>query len=264
MSYDNQDWLPTSLEDSPWFINAIDSSVFGSTFTQLEGLDCSQPGGVFDTHSLTSEPVEQDTAGRSYHQPLPQSQVQESPVQGSYFDPPPMPRFDSHSSSGTSQQGPTPPLSSSLSPTISPPPRRRGRPRIYPRPNSHEHISPTTSSSLNPTYSREQNRLAAQRFRARHEAYLDNLNAQAAELTAKNKELKTKVASLREEMLGLRYDVLKHEGCGCGILNQYIDGNLEKIVGTTMDTEGEGKDNEKGIQGRLACTTCGRHDDKDV
>jgi hypothetical protein len=62
--------------------------------------------------------------------------------------------------------------------------------------------------------------------------------------------LKTRVAGLREEMLELKYDVLKHAKCGCGVMHRYLEGNLGKILDEGKKDEGsEERDDEKTGEG---------------
>jgi hypothetical protein len=62
--------------------------------------------------------------------------------------------------------------------------------------------------------------------------------------------LKTRVAGLREEMLELKYDVLKHAKCGCGVMDRYLEGNLGKILDEGKKDEGsEERDDEKTGEG---------------
>jgi hypothetical protein len=44
-----------------------------------------------------------------------------------------------------------------------------------------------------------------------------------------------RVASLREEVLGLRYNLLRHVECGCGVLERYVEGYLVKLVGVERE-----------------------------
>lgn len=47
------------------------------------------------------------------------------------------------------------------------------------------------------------------------------------------------VTSLREEALGLRYDVLKHADCGCGVWERYVEGRLGRMGRVREEVEGQ-------------------------
>jgi hypothetical protein len=119
---------------------------------------------------------------------------------------------------------------SQLSPPTAPPiPTRRPRGR------------PPLSSSTPPNLIlREQNRLAAQRFRARHDAYMSSLTSEADSLEARNDILKKEVRELREQVIELKYGVLKHgeEECGCGIWEGFLRLSLGSGTGNGEGEEG--------------------------
>ncbi|KAH7384405.1 hypothetical protein DE146DRAFT_760175 [Phaeosphaeria sp. MPI-PUGE-AT-0046c] len=116
---------------------------------------------------------------------------------------------------------PLSPVSTCASGSAPAPKPRRGRPPLYSRSPS----TPTSSQEV----TREQNRLAARRFRARQEAYMATLNTQVEDLELKNKDLKDEVAKLREERLGLRDGMLEHGKCGCDVVEKYLVEETKRI-----------------------------------
>lgn len=122
-------------------------------------------------------------------------------------DPPPRSdTVEALNSSGSSSCPIATPPSPVSAPTPTPAPAsapkpRRGRPPKYSRP-----LESTSSQDM----AREQNRLAAQRFRGQREAYLNAVRVEAEDLEVVNKDLKNQIARLREEKLQLRGGMLDH------------------------------------------------------
>ncbi|KAI8999614.1 hypothetical protein BC832DRAFT_594481 [Gaertneriomyces semiglobifer] len=68
----------------------------------------------------------------------------------------------------------------------------------------------------------EKNRIAASKCRAKKKAWQQELEAKAANMESLNRELNGVVSSLKEEMLGLKSMLLLHQGCGCNVIQTYI------------------------------------------
>lgn len=68
----------------------------------------------------------------------------------------------------------------------------------------------------------EKNRVAAHKCRLRRKEYIDGLEARGREASAKNKALKENVAILREEVLELKNEVLRHAGCNFWAVDEYL------------------------------------------
>lgn len=68
----------------------------------------------------------------------------------------------------------------------------------------------------------EKNRVAAHKCRQRKKEYIGSLEGRAREFSSKNKALKENVAMLREEVLGLKNEVLRHAGCGFWAVDEYL------------------------------------------
>ncbi|KAH3912904.1 hypothetical protein HBI56_090460 [Parastagonospora nodorum] len=249
------DYEYTTVDSTPWLREHIGPSIFTSTFTPLDV----QTTSLLDNNVFPLDPafnfvVSDSTNNFNSHTCGSLAEHPETPRTGASdvcFHAPLPARVDSHQCCSSCEQITT----SKLHPpgsqfNLSSPsrPKRRGRPRIYPRADDKQYLpSPVYPSSSNRARAstREQNRLAAQRFRARHDGYAAGLNAQASELTMKNKALKMRMAILREEVLGLRYNLLRHVECGCGILERYVEGNLVKLVGMEREMGEEDVDGKK-------------------
>jgi hypothetical protein len=68
----------------------------------------------------------------------------------------------------------------------------------------------------------EKNRVAAHKCRQRKKEYIGSLEGRAREFSVKNKALKENVAMLREEVLSLKNEVLRHAGCGFWAVDEYL------------------------------------------
>lgn len=104
-----------------------------------------------------------------------------------------------------------------------PPKRKRGRPKSQPvmiegytAEGYPFQVSSARQSHL------EKNRVAAHKCRQRKKEYIGSLEGRAREFSAKNKALKENVALLREEVLSLKNEVLRHAGCGFWAVDDYL------------------------------------------
>jgi hypothetical protein len=104
-----------------------------------------------------------------------------------------------------------------------PPKRKRGRPKSQPQMVEAYTADgyPFQVSSARQTHL-EKNRVAAHKCRQRKKEYINGLEGRAREFSAKNKMLKENVAHLREEVLGLKNEVLRHAGCGFWAVDEYL------------------------------------------
>ena len=104
-----------------------------------------------------------------------------------------------------------------------PPKRKRGRPKSQPQMVEAYTADgyPFQVSSARQTHL-EKNRVAAHKCRQRKKEYINGLEGRAREFSAKNKMLKENVAMLREEVLGLKNEVLRHAGCGFWAVDEYL------------------------------------------
>jgi hypothetical protein len=104
-----------------------------------------------------------------------------------------------------------------------PPKRKRGRPKSQPQMVEAYTADgfPFQVSSARQSHL-EKNRVAAHKCRMRKKDYINGLEDRARIFTTKNKALKENVAMLREEVLELKNEVLRHAGCGFWAVDEYL------------------------------------------
>jgi hypothetical protein len=104
-----------------------------------------------------------------------------------------------------------------------PPKRKRGRPKSQPQMVEAYTADgfPFQVSSARQSHL-EKNRVAAHKCRQRKKEYINGLEGRAREFSSKNKALKENVAMLREEVLSLKNEVLRHAGCGFWAVDEYL------------------------------------------
>ena len=73
----------------------------------------------------------------------------------------------------------------------------------------------------------ERNRVAASKCRQRKKEWMGGLENRARELQNQRTHLSAYVASLREEVLYLKDEMLKHNQCGCTKIREYLGGQAE-------------------------------------
>jgi hypothetical protein len=104
-----------------------------------------------------------------------------------------------------------------------PPKRKRGRPKSQPQMVEAYTVDgfPFQVSSARQSHL-EKNRVAAHKCRQRKKDYIGGLEGRAREYSSKNKALKENVAMLREELLELKNEVLRHANCGFWAVDEYL------------------------------------------
>ncbi|KAH8660078.1 hypothetical protein BX600DRAFT_438302 [Xylariales sp. PMI_506] len=70
--------------------------------------------------------------------------------------------------------------------------------------------------------SREKSRLAASRCREKSKKYIDNLCKRERKLATERATLQAAAAKLKEEVLSLKCEILKHGDCDCEIIQNYL------------------------------------------
>lgn len=69
----------------------------------------------------------------------------------------------------------------------------------------------------------ERNRVAASKCRQKKKEWTNNIEARARDLQNEKNQLAIIVGSLKEEVLWLKGELLKHTDCGCDRIRQYLD-----------------------------------------
>lgn len=117
-------------------------------------------------------------------------------------------------------------------PSPQPPKRKRGRPRSQPQmvEACTANGFPFQVSSAHQSHL-EKNRVAAHKCRMRKKEYINGLERRAWEYSNKNKLLKENVALLREEVLELKNEVLRHAGCGLWAVEEYLARCVGDLLG---------------------------------
>ena len=109
--------------------------------------------------------------------------------------------------------------------------RKRGRPKAQPqtiRAYTQDGIPFMTSTRQNHL---EKNRVAARKCRQHKKVYIEGLEERARIFSAKNKALKENVAILRDEVLSLKNEVLRHAGCGVWAVDEYLARCASDLLG---------------------------------
>ncbi|KAF2003932.1 hypothetical protein P154DRAFT_393869, partial [Amniculicola lignicola CBS 123094] len=104
------------------------------------------------------------------------------------------------------------------------PKRKRGRPKSVPQPTGEAFTKdgiPLQVTSARQSHL-EKNRVAAHKCRQRKKEYINGLEGRAREFSSKNKQLRENVAMLRDEILTLKNEVLRHAGCGFWAVDEYL------------------------------------------
>jgi len=118
--------------------------------------------------------------------------------------------------------------SSNENPLASPikPKRKRGR---NPRPQpAHEKLE----------RQRERNRIAASTCRQKKKVWTDQLTDEARMLERKKRALEMSIESLALEVLGLKEEVVRHAGCDCEKVRQFVRDRVGRLVGGAQTETG--------------------------
>jgi len=151
------------------------------------------------------------------------SQQQPTYAQSSPAEEPTPKRRRTSKHAAANQSGPTPQQDANNDANPQPPRRKRGRPKSQPQmveaftaDGFPFQVSSARQSHL------EKNRVAAHKCRQRKKEYINGLEGRAREFSSKNKALEENVAMLREEVLSLKNEVLRHAGCGFWAVDEYL------------------------------------------
>lgn len=101
--------------------------------------------------------------------------------------------------------------------------RKRGRPRLYATPPYEQSSDLYVDAASDSRKSQlEKNRIAAEKSRRRRKEHTNGLTAKVLVLSTRNEALKTEESALREELLDLKNEILRHAGCSSSIIDGYI------------------------------------------
>lgn len=191
------------------------------------------------------QPQQQQQRKRQAPSPDPSSSTKKQDQQQPDDSRPTKRRRASKNTSSASQPSPTnqastdPSASQAASENPQPPKRKRGRPKSTPQmveaftaDGFPFQVSSARQSHL------EKNRVAAHKCRQRKKEYIGSLEHRAREHAAKNKALKENIAMLREELLELKNEVLRHAGCGFWAVDEY----LSRCAGDLLGMQAPGLD----------------------
>lgn len=86
----------------------------------------------------------------------------------------------------------------------------------------------------NPTEQRrskflERNRVAASKCRQKKKEWTQNLESRGRELQKHNSNMRMMVDSLRQEVLFLKGEMLKHTGCGCTLIHDFLKNGAQTL-----------------------------------
>ncbi|KAF2963544.1 hypothetical protein GQX73_g10036 [Xylaria multiplex] len=96
-------------------------------------------------------------------------------------------------------------------------------PRGRSKSTSTSPITPTDSTgALNLKHHREKNRVAARKCRQKAKLNFAGLQQRERELSEQNKLLRSHVGGLREEILDLKNEILRHSCCNSTVIQSYI------------------------------------------
>ncbi|KZM28132.1 uncharacterized protein EKO05_0001144 [Ascochyta rabiei] len=166
----------------------------------------------------------QHTLSATEHRPSTQAELQQSQPPSQNSQSPLKRRHASRqSASSQAQASASTYQDNDATVTLQPPKRKRGRPKSQPQMVEAYTADgyPFQVSSARQSHL-EKNRVAAHKCRQRKKEYIGGLEGRAREFSAKNKALKESVAILREEVLGLKNEVLRHAGCGFWAVDEYL------------------------------------------
>ena len=84
----------------------------------------------------------------------------------------------------------------------------------------------------------ERNRIAASKCRRKKKQWTQDLEDTAREVQNTSKNLLKQVAVLRDELLYLKDELLKHDGCSCERIKQYLMNEATRVVEGTSASAG--------------------------
>jgi hypothetical protein len=104
------------------------------------------------------------------------------------------------------------------------PKRRRGRPKSQPPAMDQSALTASRETHL------EKNRVAAHKCRQRKKEFIQSLESRAQDGSIRNKQLKSQVDGLKEELLLLKNQLLGHANCGDINIDRYLKQSASNII----------------------------------
>lgn len=91
----------------------------------------------------------------------------------------------------------------------------------------------------------ERNRVAASKCRQKKKAWMQDLENEAREAQSLSKQLRACVNVLKEEVLQLKNELLKHNTCECVPIRQYLSNEAMRLAGD----HGRGRGSVSSVDG---------------
>ena len=94
------------------------------------------------------------------------------------------------------------------------------------------------------------NRVAASKCREKKKVQADDLERTATQLQSHKDVLETVTIQLRDQIVGLKAELLEHVDCGCTYINKFLDRELDRVT-----NDGDGGGTKKKRLGRPCCNS---------
>ncbi|KAF8425107.1 hypothetical protein EV426DRAFT_532116 [Tirmania nivea] len=107
----------------------------------------------------------------------------------------------------------------------------------------------------------ERNRVAASKCRQKKKEWMQNLEETARTAQNNSRYLQAAVVQLKDELLHLKQELLKHHGCDCTQIRTYLMQEAEKVV---VDQQKRGSDTVKPRQLSIAESEASETSDMNV
>ncbi|KAK7754684.1 hypothetical protein SLS62_003241 [Diatrype stigma] len=141
------------------------------------------------------------------------------------------PDLPTNSNSNSNYEPSLPSPSEEMGRTAPPSPKRRRRASIMSESSvSHSHISPEGCLSAKSPRSKEANRLAAAKCRSKSRRNISKLQERERSLVLEHRRLVSCAHQLRDEVLSLKTEILRHGDCDSEVIRTYINNAAHKIV----------------------------------
>ena len=109
----------------------------------------------------------------------------------------------------------------------------------------------------------ERNRVAASKCRQKKKEWTQNLENRARQLQKENGSLRLMLESLRDEMLFIKGEMLKHTGCGCEQIQAFLNSSINSIDNSPFIKHEQSPINSAPGSRRGSVSTAGFADNQD-